>query len=158
MAKTKEERVAWAKSMRELAKTVKAMPKEEREALAAKVGTVTVEGRPLSLFNTCFLWHQAGKALLQVGGFKQWLKAGRVVNKGEHASGYIYIPTQREVRTADGLIEENGKQGFILVPVFDVEKTHEGTIEELALLRSRNTRTGRALQNAEPITQIQAVA
>jgi hypothetical protein len=148
MAKSKEERIAWAKSMRELAKQCKAIPKEEREKIATKTGTVTVEGRPLSVFNTCFLWMQAGKALLQVGGFKQWLKAGRLVNKGEHASGYIYIPTQKDQRDGD-LTIETGIKRFILVPVFDIEKTHETSAEELALFKNKKISAIKAEQNRE---------
>ena len=155
MARTKEEKIAWVKSMRALAKQVKAIPHEEREKIAAKIGTVTVEGRPLSLFNTCFLWMQAGKALMQVGGFKQWLKGGRLVNKGEHASGYIYIPTKKEERDGD-LVEETGYNRFILVPVFDIEKTHEASAEEIALFKNKKISAIREVQNQEPA--IQAVA
>jgi len=119
---TEEERAAWREKMRQLAQTVRELPQEEQEKLAAQYGTVTCEGHALSPFNCIFLANQTGRILAIVGGCRQWGKAGRKVVKGEKAAGYIYVPMGQEVKE-DG---EEGRMKFRLVPVFDVSQTEEG--------------------------------
>jgi len=128
MKRSTEEIKAWYKAKAEMAGKIRAMSENERADLAGRAGTINVEGRPLSIFNTCFLWTQAGRALLQVGGFRQWQKVGRRVIEGQHAAGYIYVPMKKA--DADG--SEKGGEGeeetrmyFKLVPVFDVTQTQE---------------------------------
>ena len=120
MQRTEGEKQAWKAKMGLLAKQIKAMPKEEQQALACKCGTMTCEGRTLSPFNTCYLWLQNGrKPLLQVGGFKQWQKIGRIVKKGEHSVGCIFVPIA-------GKKDDEGHESntyFRRMPVFDVEQT-----------------------------------
>jgi hypothetical protein len=133
-----EEIKAWYKTMADRAAEIRAMSETDRENLAAQAGTITCEGCPLSVFNTCFLWQQAGRALLQVGGFRQWKKAGREVIKGQHASGYIYVPMQKREEDADGSdeggeTEEKARKFFKLVPVFDVTQTVEIGAAEMAV-------------------------
>jgi len=66
-----------------LSKQIADMTDAQRSELAAKVvGIVTVEGRSLSPHNVCMIAMQKPDAVL-VGGFRQWLKAGRCVKKGE---------------------------------------------------------------------------
>ena len=126
--RTKEEIKAWYKKMGDMAKNIRAMSKEDQENTAAKLGTITCEGHLLSPFNTCFLWTQAGRALVQVGGCNQWRKVKRAVMKGQHAAGYIYVPignrTEEKAEGTDGE-EGNSRPFFKLVPVFDVSQTCE---------------------------------
>lgn len=131
MKRTEEERRAWREKLAALAGKVRAMSEEERGELAATYGTVTAEGRPLSAFNSVFLAMQAGRPLLQVGGFRQWLKAGRAVRRGEHAAGSIWVPAWRGRDGDAGALEDAGdgdggehaRRRFLLVPVFDVTQT-----------------------------------
>jgi len=122
MAKrTEEERKAWKAALRDLAGKVKDMSAAEREALWERAGTITAEGRRLSVYNTCFLVCQTGEIMSQVGGFRQWKKAGRMVRKGEHACGYIYVPCNRR-KDADP-DEDKEDLYFRLVPVFSIDQT-----------------------------------
>ena len=68
---------------------------------------------------------QAGRPLVQVGGFNQWRKAGRIVQKGQHSIGSIYVPAKG--RKASDNDEEPDADGtrFFLVPMFDIEQTEE---------------------------------
>lgn len=119
MSRTREEKKEWFTKMQSVAKRVKEMTPSKREEMAIKFGTITCEGRSLSPFNCCYLWLQAGKALAQVGGFKQWQRVGRQVIPGERASGYIYVPMGNKKDEAD----DNDRPSFRLVPVFDVTQT-----------------------------------
>ncbi len=108
--------------LHKMAATIRGMTQDQREAMATKIGTITAEGRALSFFNCCFLAQQSGRHLAQVGGFRQWKKAGRCVKKGEHAIGAIYVPMSRKKKngTED---EKDNRVRFLLVPVFDVDQT-----------------------------------
>src|SRR5207248_3931450 len=78
---------------RQLAARVAALTDDERAALVAKVGAVvTVEGRALSVHNSCLVLNQLPTASM-VGGFRQWKDHGRSVKKGEHGL-CIWIPTK----------------------------------------------------------------
>ena len=121
MKRTPEEIAAWKSKLRKLAARVEQLSGDERAAMAAKYGTVTAEGHRLSAYNAVFLAVQAGRPLAQVGGFRQWKKAGRMVAKGEHAAGYIYVPIKRRDADGDEVAEE--KLRFRLVPVFDISQT-----------------------------------
>ncbi len=104
---------------RALAKSLSALPKAERDALAARLpGIVTVEGRALSTFNMCLIAAQCPGATI-VGGFKQWKKAGRSVKKGEHGLS-LWIPGGMRKRD-DG----SEHMGFVSGVVFDVAQTEE---------------------------------
>lgn len=124
--------------LQQLAQRIRAMDAAERDALATRIGTITAEGRRLSPFNCCYLWTQAGRALAQVGGFRQWRKAGRTVRRGEHAIGYIYVPTGKPGETAPKdeaeATEDGGRVRFVLVPVFAVEQTEALVDQPLALM------------------------
>ena len=109
----------------ELAKHIRAMSEDEREGMLQRFGAVfTAEGRPLSLYNSCFVLSQTKKATPQVGGFRQWQKAGRIVRKGQHACAMIYVPCMgkksKEEKAKD---ESNDPAYFRLVPVFSVDQT-----------------------------------
>ena len=120
-----------------LAKQVAAMSDDERAALVLKLGAVvTVEGRPLSAFNSCLVLTQFPGSSL-VGGFRQWKAHGRSVRKG--AVGLmIWVPTGRtadadapapaDAATAGAPAPAEGgpkRAGFVMGTVFDVSQTEE---------------------------------
>ena len=79
---------------RALVKAVAEMSDAERAALVDRCGSVvTIEGHPLSFFNTCLVLSQNPGASV-VGGFAQWIKAGRAVRKGERGLG-IWVPVAK---------------------------------------------------------------
>ena len=109
-------------TMRKLARSVSAMSKEERDAIAARFGVVTIEGRVLSPFNACMIWNQNPAASV-VGGFRQWLKAGRAVCKGQHGMS-IWVPCIKR-GNADAAPDTPDETFFVLGTVFDVSQTQE---------------------------------
>lgn len=113
---------------RALSKRIAAMPPDERAALAAKMpGLVTVEGRALSPFNCCLVMFQRDGCTI-VGGFRQWLKHGRAVKKGEHGA-QIWVPTGAKGAGDAAEMPEDSDSGsdcrFISGTVFDVSQTQE---------------------------------
>jgi len=95
------------------------MTQEQMQALAATLPVViTIEGRPLSLRNTLLLHMQSDVAPSVVGGFKQWLAAGRCVRKGQKDL-YILHPCARKAE--DG--SEDAAAYFREAAVFDVTQT-----------------------------------
>lgn len=104
---------------RNLARQLGAMPKAQRDALAARLpGIATVEGRTLSTINTCLIAAQCPSATI-VGGFRQWKKAGRSVKKGEHGLS-LWVPFG--VKDAD---TGETDTRFGMGTVFDVAQTEE---------------------------------
>ncbi len=114
-------------AFKRLAKTVADMPEDARLALSMKIGIVTIEGRPLSPFNSCLLMQQMSTVTV-VGGFKQWLAAGRCVKKGEHGMG-IWVPSGKSTAAVEPRAETEpttagkSKQTFIMGTVFDISQT-----------------------------------
>ena len=108
---------------REIARRVAKMSDDERAALAARSLVTTIEGRTLSLHNQCLMALQRPGATL-VGGFRQWLKHGRAVRKGEHGA-VIWVPIGNKRADANGDTETTERTGFILASVFDVSQTQE---------------------------------
>ena len=107
---------------RALARQIASMSPEARAELAARINPVTVEGRPLSVYNACLLASQLAAVTL-VGGFRQWRRAGRHVRKGEHGLA-LWIPraAPKEAPEADGEAEP-GEVRFLIGTVFDVSQT-----------------------------------
>lgn len=125
-AEQKEKAAARRANIRAMCKQIAAMNDEQREALAARLpGLITIEGRPLSFHNHCMIAAQLAGASI-VGGFRQWLKAGRAVRKGEHGAT-IWCPTgaRKSEETTDGaeVNADGDRPGFILGTVFDVSQT-----------------------------------
>jgi antirestriction protein ArdC len=110
-----------------LAQTIAALSPDERIALAERMPTTTIEGHRLSVHNACLVASQNPSATM-VGGFHQWIKAGRKVKKGEHGL-MIWAPTMRRDRAAEEQAEtaqdvRNARRaGFVMVTVFDVSQT-----------------------------------
>lgn len=106
----------------ELAKVVSGMTEAERSQYVSEVGAVlTIEGHALSIKNTVMAANQLDGVSV-VGGFKQWLKAGRCVRKGSTAI-WIFAPTTFKDKKGEDQLR------FRLVPVFDVSMTDEAMAE-----------------------------
>lgn len=108
-----------------IAKQIADMSDEQRAQLAASCSPRTVEGHALSLVNSILVAMQKPDATV-VAGFRQWLRHGRAVRKGE--SGLtIWAPcgTKREADAPPA--DESGESGegvrFLSVTVFDVTQT-----------------------------------
>ena len=115
LEKQKARRAAFAK----LAGQISSMSPETRAEFAARIpAIVTVEGRALSIFNQCLVATQAPSATI-VGGFRQWLDAGRCVRKGEHGL-MIWCPTSKKDKETP---DAESETYFIPGTVFDVSQT-----------------------------------
>lgn len=114
-----------------LAKTVSAMDEDSRQLLAMECGIRTVEGRELSPFNQCLIHHQRPGCSV-VGGFRQWLAAGRIVRKGETGLG-LWVPVGSKAgdasnpdakgESSEGDSAKSRGGSFIMGIVFDVSQT-----------------------------------
>ena len=105
----------------ELRKQLANLTQEQKDAIAAKGLIVTVEGRMLSLH---MLYLQSPHNVpTVVGGYNQWLRAGKQVRKGEH--GYtILFPA--------GNKDENGtitSTHFFTGTVFDISQVSDIKIQ-----------------------------
>lgn len=123
-AKTQERR----EKFRSLVKQIAAMTDEEREAIVQRIGAVpTCEGRALSCVNTVLLVSQCPNVSM-VGGFRQWIRQGRQVRKGERGH-YIWIPKHKgedgKGETAEAAADEADKPNFVMGVVFDISQTDE---------------------------------
>ena len=132
-AEQKEKAEARRLKFRALAKQLSALPAHERAALAARLPVIaTIEGRTLSPFNMCLIAAQYPSASI-VGGFRQWLKAGRVVRKGESGLS-LWCPAgkRKESASAPADASDNDSPRFIAGCVFDVSQTEELQAEAVA--------------------------
>lgn len=78
-------------NFRNLVKQVAAMSDAARHAMILNAGAVvTCEGRALSVANTILCFLQL-PGVSMVGGFRQWIRQGRCVRKGQHGA-QICIP------------------------------------------------------------------
>lgn len=110
--------------MYNLAREVSKLTPEQRIELSSKCLAVRLEdGAALSVGNQCLIARQIPDATI-VGGFRQWLKAGRVVMKGQHGA-CIWVPCAFKDKTKDGEEVTTERRGFILGTVFDVSQTTE---------------------------------
>ena len=110
------------KHLSELAGRMTRMSDAERIAVAERLPVVlTVEGHPLSVRNSILLHWQSTAAPTLVGGFKQWIGAGRCVCKGEKAL-YILHPCARK---AEGDGDDKADLWFREAAVFDITQTCE---------------------------------
>ena len=112
-------------AFRKMAKQVADMSPEARAALAQRIPVANVEGHTLSLHNQCLIALQCPTATL-VGGFAQWIRAGRAVRKDEH--GYmIWVPLKprEDPNKRDGETSSAEELRFMPGTVFDVSQTQE---------------------------------
>ena len=112
---------------RQLLRAISAMTDAERQAMADRLPRVmSPQGHFLTIYNTLLLCQQAQRTdLTVVTGFKAWIKAGRVVRKGERTLGYIAVPIQIRQRDQNGDKTDTKELRFRFVPVFDVSQTEE---------------------------------
>ena len=126
-----EATAARREKMRGLARAVSAMTPEARMSIFSAHPVMTIEGKALSMYNTCFLVSQL-ETVTVVGGFAQWRAAGRVVKKGEHGLA-IWIPMKGAAQKEDPNRQEGEISSkdleirFVLATVFDVAQTSEIT-------------------------------
>lgn len=111
---------------RAIAKQIADMTDAQRAELSARCPViVTVEGRALSGKNSLLVAFQCPTATM-VGGFRQWIKAGRCVRKGQRGL-MIWVPTGG--KKEDGASGEKAPQTdaeetrFVMGTVFDVSQT-----------------------------------
>lgn len=116
-------------------KQVAAMPELERVQLANKLGIVTCEGHELSLGNTMLVALQNPAASI-VGGFRQWIKHGRAVIKGQHGM-MIWVPigardgeATPESTPVNGEANAESDTRFIIGTVFDIGQTQEIEVQQ----------------------------
>ena len=117
-------------------KEVAQMPDTDRPAMANKFGVVNPDGHPLSCKNMCLLFIQIPTATV-CGGFRQWLKHGRAVKRGQHGA-MIWVPLSARAREegargsatagevsdpGDPATESDSRQRFIIGTVFDISQT-----------------------------------
>ena len=103
--------------IRNLAKTFASMTEDQRVAISNKYSIRTVEGRSLSPRNQFLIAMQLPQSSL-VGGYNQWKKAGRVVQKGQHGAA-ILVPSVKDSDKTDRELF------FFTATVFDVSQTEE---------------------------------
>lgn len=125
-AKRDERRAKFKALWKQVADT----PEVDRIKATAHLGLVTCDGHSLSLCNSMLVVLQCPTATV-LGGFRQWLKHGRAVKKGEHGA-MVWIPTgQRKEQSVDASVQPvNGesevtRQGFIIGTLFDIGQTEE---------------------------------
>ena len=92
------------------------------QRLSISAGISTVEAHALSLTNACLVAFQCPKATI-VGGFRQWIAAGRCVKKGEHGLS-IWIPGSRKTtETGTSSTRPDETPHFFMGVVFDISQT-----------------------------------
>lgn len=108
----------------EFRRAVSAMSEDERAELARRMPIVNVTGHALSVFNNCLLIRQAaGAPLTIVGGFKQWLAAGRCVAAGQHGYAIWYPRGKRKAADDTADDEKRSAVSFGTAIVFDISQT-----------------------------------
>jgi hypothetical protein len=98
-----------------------------KEAIYESLPIVNPEGRQLSEPNTIFLAFQSPIKFTVVAGFKQWMKHGRCVKKGEHGV-LIFIPAMNKSKHKDEQGNETVTEEldrFLVATVFDISQTFE---------------------------------
>jgi len=110
----KQEKSAKIKAIRE---KILSLSDQEREALSA-ISIPTIEGRFLSVHNVLMIVSQFPFMPTVVGGFKQWMKAGRSVKKGEHGAVILFPVGPKDDQ---GNLEDAEK--FYSATVFDISQT-----------------------------------
>ena len=122
---TEEQKAAAAQrraGLRKLARQIAHMTPEERGRLAERSWPTTIEGHRLSVHNACLVALQAPGATV-LGGYRQWINAGRAVQKGQHGIG-IWCPISD--KPEEGNEEEEPTEiRFLFGTVFDVSQTAE---------------------------------
>lgn len=116
---------------RRLARKLAEMTDSERAEFAARCPVIlTIDGRPISGKNAMLAMMQM-ESVTVIGGFRQWLAAGRAVRQGQKAI-YIFVPSSARAAPADSGADPAGAADpaggetvtrFLMAPVFDVSQT-----------------------------------
>lgn len=132
-AKAADRRKAFAAVWQQVA----LMSDAQRINIAARFGLRTVEDKQLSIPNTILVYLQQPTACV-VGGFRQWLKHGRAVRKGEHGAAIwvpIFKPVDGSIHPAERCSELESAEAmetrFIIGTVFDISQTNEIETEQV---------------------------
>lgn len=97
------------------------LTEDQKAAIVARGIIGTVEGRTLSVRNTMLCYLQSdGRAPTVVGGYRQWLKAGRQVKKGEHGVTILF-PSIGKPKNSE--TKETTDIYFMAATVFDISQT-----------------------------------
>lgn len=112
------------KHTQDLAAQLAAMSDADRAAMAAARPIITIEGHPLSIRNNVLVAMQTSAPVTVVGGFAQWIKAGRCVSKGETAL-WILCPMARKAKEDEKADDAGNVTFFREVAVFDIAQTSE---------------------------------
>ena len=99
-----------------LRKQLAGLTETERREFLNRGIVATVEGHPLSPANTIFCYLQRQGTTI-VGGYRQWQRANRQVQAGEHGMT-IWFPAGK--KNGD---DETEEISFYLTTVFDVSQT-----------------------------------
>ena len=111
--------------IQELRETLTKLSDDQKQKLLDRGLVATIEGRTLSPHNTILVYIQSSNGgPTVVGGYKQWQKAGRHVDKGQHGL-MIWFPIGP--KDQDGNVVE--KEGFYTGTVFDISQTSEIIME-----------------------------
>jgi hypothetical protein len=105
------------KKVREL---LASLTEAQRAELLSDAQITTIGGHPLSANNTVALLLQGCKDPV-IGGFSQWIKAGRCVRKGS-VGFIIWIPSKRKAADLDES-EEPEPARFYIATVFSQSQT-----------------------------------
>jgi hypothetical protein len=150
-----------------IARAISQMSPDQRQDYIQRRGGLlrNIEGKPLSVRNCCFILWQNPHATI-VAGFRQWLKAGRVVKKGE-AGIKICIPLSSGNGSGsgdmdgdgDGAGEDaiNGGLHFGVATVFDIEQTEPKEAADAAQANGEPEADGEQEAAAAPAPQPQRV-
>lgn len=119
-------------NFRKLVKQVAAFSDEQKAAFNNKVGAIaTADGGIITGLTNTFLLCMQLPGVTMVGGFRQWLKVGRCVKKGEHGA-MIWVPKARSKSDNEQTpaqqpseTESENRPGFIIGTVFDISQTQE---------------------------------
>jgi len=123
-----EARDARRTKFRAMVKQIADMSAVQKAELSRQCGFRKLNGGgEFSLANSMLLALQCPHATI-LGGFREWLKHGRAVIKGQHGA-MVWGPLMHGAKTevqADGAETKDGeKVGFIPGTVFDISQTQE---------------------------------
>jgi len=120
-------RAAKQERMKALRERLANLGEDERKALLDRGLVATVEGRVLSMHNTLMVYLQSSDRIpTVVGGYRQWLKAGKQVQKGAHGM-IIWFPAG-EKNEDDDIVEASH---FYTTTVFDISQVADKEEHEL---------------------------
>lgn len=99
---------------------------QDKQALTSRGLIATVEGRTLSYHNTLLVYLQCnGQQPSVVGGYKQWLRAGKQVIKGQHGF-MIWFPIGEKDKETGDITDATH---FYTGTVFDISQVQDKGIE-----------------------------